>query len=1357
MIRVKCEHCDAALKVKDRYAGQTINCPGCQGSIRIPSTSQTEAEPPTLEPRPPGVRPSRPAAVGPIIESAPSPDRIIVVNNDSPAPPPARSPQPPTVPFEPVARESVVHQPVDPPPVERPVEPPHPVTPAPVQPAAPAPVEAQPPASPIPIAPKPIVSTAEQPKSVVAPAQPASVPFAPTGPSSAAMPAPSASSPSARPQKKSGLPLWVGASVAVVVLAAGAWLGGLLGPGSSGGPKPSGDTLADSPSASFTPPAGNGSGSFGDPAANVGQSNDTSDNSESANVAPQTTTTAPVPEIDDAGWAKVHRTIDRFGQIAIAFVNYCEVFEEYSRSSRNHPPEMFQADGTPNLSWRVELLPWLDHGSLYREFRQDEPWDSPHNLALAEHMPDVFRLPGDDPDSTTTRIRVIAGEKQFSGFTSLFPAGTSVRPQDITDTLVSLVVAIQAGPDQAVPWTKPGPLDVDAASITKSLGDVGGIGRAVATADGEALLVRHDADNTTWQHLLSPTDGDVLLNSVKVPLKQRPHPLDSWEPPEGPLAFACLSDSCVGVVSIRVRDALDKKLARDFLEQSFGSLPDAPEGLEEVAVWFPFAARETPAVATRFREPLTLEQAEVQLGIDAKQMFQLDDRTILLIETEAAHRLREPRDSRTPFEQRVMTASFDTDFLAILSVEAGLPTLHLGEPFDLFMPMVAAAIPPNVQQLELRLDVADSVVARLTGHVADEREAKRLKGLVSGLVRKHGRDAEESTPKFVTNVMKWARVVTDAGAPRAVTLQVDATEAVLKQLVADLNETAVDPLLTSSIIPREAPNPIHLRNNLKQLSLGVMNHVTAMDRFPPGDHPNFYDDEGKPLLSWRVHVLPQLELFELYKKFKLDEPWDSPHNIKLIEHMPFIYETPGVTKAGYTSVMTFSGPGTPFLPGKPGPKWGDITDGEERTIFAVRAGADKAVPWTKPEDITLDSKDPIKGLGNFGPVLDALTFGSDILQVPDTVSATELLSLITPRSEERDPDFIASMGVPEEAGNIARQVRITRGPARFEMHDAICAKIAFASEGTLAVAVNLKSGGTSLRVFGVGTPVVDLLGEIPLPFDEFHVEASVATSPDGHLAAVTAGDNRESIVLCDLRAMQVRWQKTGFKSPRSPEFSPNGAQLMFTDVNAKVYLVSSAGGDVRTAFDADESAGHNIHAVTFAPGTDSTAIAAMRTLQNDGSKTLSLLKINLKSGKVDSTLPLTGWDGAMLATAFEVSSDGRFALIGQSHQEGHVALVSLANGQILKELPGAGSFAVAMPRHTSDWVVHDTAGSGGNWELSLYVPERGIVETFRVYQELISVSINPTGNRTAVAQYKTGNVIIFDTSRANRWKELPRF
>ena len=52
------------------------------------------------------------------------------------------------------------------------------------------------------------------------------------------------------------------------------------------------------------------------------------------------------------------------------------------------------------------------------------------------------------------------------------------------------------------------------------------------------------------------------------------------------------------------------------------------------------------------------------------------------------------------------------------------------------------------------------------------------------------------------------------------------------------------------------------------------------------------DKDGRPLLSWRVAILPFLDRSSLYAKFHLDEPWDSPHNLSLLDAMPNVYACP---------------------------------------------------------------------------------------------------------------------------------------------------------------------------------------------------------------------------------------------------------------------------------------------------------------------------------------------------------------------------------------------------------------------------------------------------------------------------------
>jgi hypothetical protein len=57
-------------------------------------------------------------------------------------------------------------------------------------------------------------------------------------------------------------------------------------------------------------------------------------------------------------------------------------------------------EGQPLLSWRVLLLPYIEEGEieegeLCKQFHLDEPWDSPHNLALLPKMPRTYKAPAD--------------------------------------------------------------------------------------------------------------------------------------------------------------------------------------------------------------------------------------------------------------------------------------------------------------------------------------------------------------------------------------------------------------------------------------------------------------------------------------------------------------------------------------------------------------------------------------------------------------------------------------------------------------------------------------------------------------------------------------------------------------------------------------------------------------------------------------------------------------------------------------------------------------------------------------------------------------------------------------------------
>jgi uncharacterized protein (TIGR03067 family) len=155
------------------------------------------------------------------------------------------------------------------------------------------------------------------------------------------------------------------------------------------------------------------------------------------------------------------------------------------------------------------------------------------------------------------------------------------------------------------------------------------------------------------------------------------------------------------------------------------------------------------------------------------------------------------------------------------------------------------------------------------------------------------------------------------------------------------------------------------RKNLTQLALAAIHHADTNKRRLP--RPAITDKAGKPLLSWRVAILPYLEEEALYQQFKRDEPWDSPHNKKLLARMPRVYApVPGKTREPHsTFYQAFVGPGTAFEPGRPIRFPMDITDGTSNTIFFAEAG--EAVPWTRPADLPYDPKKPLPRLGGLFP------------------------------------------------------------------------------------------------------------------------------------------------------------------------------------------------------------------------------------------------------------------------------------------------------------------------------------------------------------------------------------------------------
>jgi type II secretory pathway pseudopilin PulG len=218
-----------------------------------------------------------------------------------------------------------------------------------------------------------------------------------------------------------------------------------------------------------------------------------------------------------------------------------------------------------------------------------------------------------------------------------------------------------------------------------------------------------------------------------------------------------------------------------------------------------------------------------------------------------------------------------------------------------------------------------------------------------------------------------------------------------------MTQVAVIGILVALLLPavqaaREAARRTQSMNNLRHLGLALLNYEDANGHFPP--HAS-YSPDGQPLLSWRVHLLPYFEIpevRELYQQFRLDEPWNSEHNSKLINQMPEVFADPSspLAMAEFrSSYVAPYGEGL-FMEGKEGIRIGQFPDGTSRTIALVEVDDEHAPIWTRPEDIAIDQNNPTAGLGGKHPgIFLASWVDGHVETVDEDVDPVQLWRLFT--------------------------------------------------------------------------------------------------------------------------------------------------------------------------------------------------------------------------------------------------------------------------------------------------------------------------------------------------------------------------
>lgn len=326
-------------------------------------------------------------------------------------------------------------------------------------------------------------------------------------------------------------------------------------------------------------------------------------------------------------------------------------------------------------------------------------------------------------------------------------------------------------------------------------------------------------------------------------------------------------------------------------------------------------------------------------------------------------------------------------------------------------------IPTLLQSAELTATLDGSQPSRLAVHAASESEASQIESMMGDAVelmktqmrsemdsnmaamRTSADPVEQSVAVYMDRLMDGYMDLFVPEREGNSFVLFDTSETGGKQVGA----VAVIGILVALLLPavqaaREAARRNSSMNNTKQLLLSMLNYESVNGSYPA--HA-IYSDDGKPLLSWRVAMLPYIEQGALYDQFHLDEPWDSEHNKQLIPLMPEVFASPNSThdpSAGMANYLAPVGKGLLFDGTKDGAKMRNVTDGTSMTICLLEVDDEQAVVWTKPADWKYDAKSPLKGLGGLRSGVFLAGFGDGHVSAIANEIDTQVFSAMLTKS-----------------------------------------------------------------------------------------------------------------------------------------------------------------------------------------------------------------------------------------------------------------------------------------------------------------------------------------------------------------------
>ncbi len=620
-------------------------------------------------------------------------------------------------------------------------------------------------------------------------------------------------------------------------------------------------------------------------------------------------------------------------------------FHMYHDANKTFPkaggPARESDEVTDGLSWRVHLLPYLDQVPLYNQFHLDEPWDSEHNKALIEEMPDIFRVDGvDEPGKTSIHV--------FTSEGAPFANDAAPGVHDFTDGTSNTLLAVVAAPDTAEIWTKPGGLELNTDNPLSALGELPEPTFLALLADGAVRNLPNDIEPVQFANLVTLADGQVLQL-----------PQEGRRKPRSPFLFPDAPPAQMPLVAVKLSKDVDR---------------------ETILLRLPGAAE---ATTTGGKAYFAADNWAFAFPAKDLVLFGAEKALAEWLDKSAAE-----SDGAVAAQLRAVDRPFDTVMAVDLSPYADLLQLLMQQnPF--------AGPFANLRSLTLSGDLSgkpgEPLVA-LAATSSSPETAQTLGNLLNGMLKGQ---LQFLVAQIAQNPNGGAQELLRILGPSLEKLEVVTEGSALSLQLPIPEEFDRVPALLAPVMKqqRQVAGDMQKRNNLKQMALAFHNYHDVYQAFPKAGGAGNDNPKTQGALSWRVHLLPFLDQAPLYAQFHLDEAWDSEHNQTLIEQMPEIFKVDGVDEPGKTSIHVFTGPGAPFAEDK-APGIREFTDGTSNTFLAVSAGPDTAEIWTKPGGLDFDPENPLKALGEIGETFLAMFADGSVRVLPETIEPETLLKLL---------------------------------------------------------------------------------------------------------------------------------------------------------------------------------------------------------------------------------------------------------------------------------------------------------------------------------------------------------------------------